>query len=59
MYDYAIVDSGYCEAFSYVEGFDSGDVWGLIANLSWYSWKLVLLSYVVNLGLDACLHIKI
>ena len=25
MYDYAIIDSGYCKASSYVGGFDPGD----------------------------------
>ena len=42
MYNYADIDSlaegGYREASSYVGEFDLGNAWGLIANLSEYSW---------------------
>jgi hypothetical protein len=59
MFNYAIIDSGHHKAFGYVGGFDLEGTWGLMASLSGYSWQQVLLSYTVDLGLDACLHIKI
>jgi hypothetical protein len=37
MYDYAVIDSGYCEASDSCGGFDSGDAWRLIVSLSKYS----------------------
>ena len=38
MFNYVVINSGYCEASDYVGGFDPVDAEGLIANLSGYSW---------------------
>jgi hypothetical protein len=59
MYYYAVIESGYRETSSYVGEFNLGNTWGLIASLNEYLWYLVLLSNAVDLGLNACLHIKV